>query len=290
MRVFVAGAEGMLGTSLVPYLRKSGHVLSVHARQIENGIKSDLSCLAEASRCLDAASPDVIINLVALTDVDSCERDPKSAYNVNVGVVKNLVYWIQKENRPCHMIQLSTDHVYDEDGSNDEGNISLLNCYAQTKYAGEIASMSVPSTVLRTNFFGPSCSFERASLSDWLLRSMVHGEQISVFDDVIFSPLSFSTLVKMIELVVRKQQSGIFNLGSKDGMSKADFAFKFAKEMDLSVENVKRSSVETLNLYAPRPKRMCMNSSKFEHTFSVQLPSLRDEIVSMRDAYGKQNR
>ena len=123
------------------------------------------------------------------------------------------------------------------------------------------------------------------SISDWLVDSLVKERAIMVFDDVYFSPLSLQRLVELLELVILKRQKGTFNLGSRDGMSKADFAFKLADILDLPTKNMSRGGVGKVKLAACRAKDMRMDSSNFEKIFRVELPRLEQEIQSMQEAY-----
>ncbi len=285
MRILVFGGSGLLGSSLVPYLRLCGHeVLSV-ARVGEGGVRVDLTKSSQVNTLLDKTMPEVIVNLAALTNVDECERNPQRAYMTNVRIVENLSKWMQGKGNACHLIQISTDQVYDGVGSHAEDDITLSNIYGFSKYAGELVAASVSSTIVRTNFFGPSQCPSRSSLSDWLAQSLKQGESITVFDDVRFTPLSLCRLVELLEqLIVRKQQ-GVFNLGSREGMSKADFAFILAEVLGLSNKNMTRGTSDKIRLTAYRPKDMCMDSSYFEKIFDVRLPTLLEEIKSMKDVY-----
>lgn len=287
MRVLVLGSTGLLGCTLVPHLSDAGHEVYSAARRGDVDERYDFADKEHAFLALNKLQPDAIINLAALTNVDECENNPQLAYLANVRVVENLAQWIHAQKGLCHIVQISTDQVYDGAGAHKEEDITISNCYGFSKYAGEMAAMSASATILRTNFFGPSLSSERPSLTDWLMKAMTEGQDITVFEDVYFSPLAIQTLVEMIELAVRKRQPGIFNLGSKDGISKADFAFEFASVMDLPLDQVTRGSVGTAKLDAHRPENMRMDSSKFELAFTIQLPNLKSEIASMRDAYGK---
>lgn len=283
-RILVAGAGGLLGSILVPYLRACGHEVLVPVRGVG---RIDLIDANQVDAALDAAPPEVIINLAALTNVDECERSPQQAYLVNVRIVENLAKWMQKSPSPCHLVQVSTDQVYDGPGPHKEADITLTNFYGFSKYAGELAAAVVPSTVLRTNFFGPSECPGRVSLSDWLVQSLTGEKEITVFDDVRFSPLSLTRLVELIELAAVKQRRGVYNLGSRGGISKADFAFDFAEVMGLPVARMSRGTSDKVKLVAYRPKDMCMDSTLFEKVFDIELPTLKDEIHSMKVAYDK---
>jgi len=284
-RVLITGADGLLGRSLSPHLLECEYEVFLQGRKKHVGICADLSNADEAKSALDQVMPDVIVNLAAFTDVDECERSPQHAYLSNIRIVENLAMWIQKNSNRVHLIHISTDQVYDGKGPHKEDDITLTNYYGFSKYAGELAAVTVPSTILRTNFFGPSKCPGRMSLSDWLVKSLTKSESITVFDDICFSPLAIQCLVEMIELVIVKRRQGIFNLGSKDGMSKADFAFTLAKTLGLSSQTMSRGTSDKLKFIAYRPKDMTMDSSYFKEAFDVDLPTLEDEIQSMKESY-----
>lgn len=289
-KILVTGAQGLLGSTLVPHLRARGYDLVCHARNYESDESADLSDANQVSSMLGKIKPGVIVNLAALTNVDACELNPQHAYQANVKIVENLVKWIQSNGNECHLVQLSTDQVYDGFGSHAEDDITLLNYYAFSKYAGELVAAKVHSTVLRTNFFGQSRAPGRTSLSDWVVESLKQEKPITVFDDVWFSPLSLPRLVELLELVIEQRQQGIFNLGSKDGMSKADFAFTLAEVLNLSTTHMSRGVSAKVKLVANRPKDMCMDSSRFEHAFGVKLPTLKEEIQSLKGVYVHEDR
>ena len=54
-----------------------------------------------------------------------------------------------------------------------EEQIKIRNYYAFSKYAGELAAIQVPSTILRTNFVGRSKVSHRESLTDWVYYSLI---------------------------------------------------------------------------------------------------------------------
>lgn len=285
MRVVVLGASGLLGSSLVPYLRACGHEVLGVARKAGADERADLTDPDRVGAVLGMLEPEVVVNLAALTNVDECERNPQHSYLMNVRIVENLTAWIHASGKSCHLVQVSTDHVYDGKGPHVEDDITLTNYYAFSKYAGELAAAAVSSTVLRTNFFGPNQCPGRMTLSDWLVQSLVRRDPITVYEDVRFSPLSLQHLVELMECVLIKRCQGVFNLGSKEGMSKADFAFAVALALELPTRSMKRGRSDMVTSGAYRPKDMRMNSHRFEAAFGVGLPTLNEEIQLMRAAY-----
>jgi dTDP-4-dehydrorhamnose reductase len=284
--ILITGASGLLGSTLVPYLKNIKYDVATHSRTGDEDFLFDLTDREKSFKMLNFIQPKIIINLTSLTDVDMCQNYPNMAYLSNVRTVENIANWINTKVAPCHLIHISTDHVYDGEILHHEDEITLSNIYSFSKYTGELTASQVNSSILRTNFFGRSKTNKRVSLSDWVYNSLITGKPMQVLSDVFFSPLSISTLVKMIQLVVEKKPIGTFNVGSHDGMSKADFAFGFAECLKFSTETLSR--IETSKaafLKSPRPRGMRMDCSKFETTLGVNLPQLSDEIQHVAKEY-----
>jgi len=277
MKVLVAGGSGLLGGELSRQLRMLGYTVIVHSMNTAGDAQCDLTDLQSTIELIKEIKPDCIINLVALTNVDKCEIDLHSAYLLNVRVVENIAYAIA--NSGIHLVQISTDHVYDGVGIQSECQIKLTNTYALTKYAGEIAASLVNGTVLRTNFFGPSALPGRLSISDWVLSNLRSGAPFNAFSDVIFNPLSMHTLCKMIAVVINMRIPGVFNLGSRFPQSKAEFALQLV--FGLRTDKLVSCSVDSMSLPAYRPKNMSMDCSSFERSFEIILPTLSDEIHTL---------
>lgn len=284
-KIIVLGANGLLGNELLgndhfAHYKVHGHF----GRSVED--YGDLSKLDQAIAYLDRMQPDVIINLVALTNVDHCEQHPNESYVINVKVVENIVSWIKQRQNNVHLVHISTDQVYDGQGPHCEDEVALTNYYAFSKYTGELVARTVNAAVLRTNFFGKSKTERRTSFTDWLYQTLTNKASIQVFDDVYFSPLSMHTLSDMIALVVKKQLQGTYNLGARQGLSKADFAFRFADALSLSTDNMTRSQIGQVDFVKTyRPKDMRLDVSRFEHAMDIILPDLQQEILNVSKEY-----
>jgi dTDP-4-dehydrorhamnose reductase len=284
--ILVTGATGLLGTDLVLHLKKYDYKVITHSLSRHADILFDLSDRSKSYEILEKINPSVIINLVSLTSVELCEEKVNLAYLANTLSVENLVNWISRSGADCHLVQISTDHIYDGPGLHTEEQITITNNYGFSKYAGELAAIQVPSTILRTNFVGRSKVSHRESLTDWVYYSLTEKKHVQAFNDVYFSPISMKILSEMIELVVQKKPIGIYNLGSHNGMSKADFDFAFAEYLKLPTDTMKRINLNQQTfLKANRPKNMLMDSSKFENELSLKLPDLLDLIPPLALEY-----
>lgn len=283
MKVLVTGASGLFGSTLVPVLAQAGLEVITHGRSGNCVEVCNLTDSSSVLAMLSRVEPSCVVNLVAATNVDRCETDVDHAYQTNVRTVTNLVQGVKLVGISS-FIHVSTDQVYDSPGLSLEHDVTIRNVYALSKLAGEQVALGVGGTVLRTNFFGPSVATHRSSFSDWVLCNLKRQVGFTVFDDVVFTPLSMKSLAELVCTVVKHPVPGVFNLGSHGAISKADFAFRLAELFNLDSSHMRRGSVEDLATAARRPHNMSMCCDKSETVFGVRLPEISEEIKLLRSS------
>ena len=284
-KILILGSQGLLGSSLCRFLEQKHIGIVKHSRNTDCPYQADLSDKKQVADLFMRVEAEVIVNLVALADVDACEI-PDNAYKSNVQVVENIIYGLESKKCDRYLLHISTDQVYDGEGYHIEDDIHLTNYYAFSKYAGELVVSRVNGCSLRTNFFGLSYSSAKKSLTDWLYSSLNNGDAIKVFNDVFFNPLSMFTLSSKIEKITEVKPKGVFNLGSRNGMSKADFAFSFAEELNLPTKNMKRVSIDDVDFIKTyRSRDMRMDVNKIERVLGDIMPFLSDEIKLVAEEY-----
>jgi dTDP-4-dehydrorhamnose reductase len=277
IKILILGAKGFLGTYLTKKLKENENFLVfTHSQRSQADYTSDLSDYANFKKLLTDCAPDYCINLLALTDVNECETDHEKAYRLNVTPVKNLVKCVLQENLAVKLIQISTDHMYDKENSS-ENDLKISNYYAFSKYLADEFSLLIEATVLRTNFFGESLS-TKPSFSDWITSSLIANKPLRGYSDVFFNPLHISTLATEIQRVLVGFVPGIYNLGSKNGMSKYDFMLEVGRHKGLTVTSIEAIEYKNSGSMVPRPLDMRTNVTKYESTFRVNLPKLSEEI------------
>ena len=134
MKIIIVGASGLLGSALVPKLGSIHNTVITMGRSSVSEYQCDVRNKELLSHVFEELEPDIIINLVALTDVDLCEAFPRKAYLINVKALENIVNWIESSDKKCHLVQISTDQVYDGSGPHSESQEMLTNYYAFSKY------------------------------------------------------------------------------------------------------------------------------------------------------------
>ena len=277
MKVLIFGASGFLGSHLIDFLKKKKINYVSCGRNKSNKLIIKKYNQKNISKIILDYIPDVIINLVAMTNVDKCELNREKAQEINTNVVKYIYEVLKKYNVKSKLIQLSTDQVYDGYGKKKENQIRILNEYAKSKYKAEKYVLKINGCVLRTNFFGSS----ENTLTNWIINSVKMKKSIKVFNNISFSPIYIKTLCNYIYLFCIKKISGVYNLGSKNCISKSEFAFYLIKKLNMSQIYLIDSDYSNNTLIAKRPKNMCMNSSKLSKNFKVKLKDCYSEINIM---------
>jgi dTDP-4-dehydrorhamnose reductase len=217
--------------------------------------------------------------------VDDCESNPNQAYLINTRVVENIVTWIKNCGPKTHLVQISTDHIYDGAGYKSEDKCVIVNTYAFSKYAAELALGGVSAlTILRTNFFGKSFTPGRRSFTDWIYESLKSGMPIHLASNLYFNPVSLRFLARTIRKCIEDSVFGLFNVGSRGGMSKYEFGINFAQSLDLDMSLIKSCLVKDIGFKVPRPFDMRMDVLKVESILG-DMPSLNSLISLEKNDY-----
>lgn len=276
--ILVTGISGLLG----PYLADAAReVATVHTTSRTQGdTPCDLSDSTAVRDMIRAVSPHLVLHAAAMTDVDGCERDPDAADRANRVCTDNLARAI---GAACTLLYVSTDQVYGDDaGPHREGEEAPVNAYGRSKLAGERAALAHPGGIVaRTSFFGPSRTAGRSSLSDFVIRSLSAGERVTLFSDVLFTPLHVTTLSAILIEMFQRGLRGAFNVASRSGFSKADFAIRIAEQRRLSLHSATIGRSTTTPGRAPRPTDLRLDPGRLERALGRPMPLLAQEIARL---------
>ena len=278
MKILILGSSGMLGKSFFR-LSKNKHKIFTSGMQKR---ECDITKIKNLHRLIYLSNPDIILNFSGLTSIEYCEKNKSKATLINSKLLKNI-FKIKREGKYNYwVIHISTDQMYDakffNKKSDENSRKSINNFYTKTKLISEKYCKPNKALVLRTNFFGKSYS-NKKSLTDWFFHSIKKNKRISVFNDVYFSPIRMATLCKIILKLIENNfgERGLYNLGSKNGVSKYKFFKTFLKYLKIKYKNYESTKVRKI-LIIKRSKNMIMNSKKFEKKFNIILPNLENEI------------
>jgi len=288
MKLFITGISGLLGLNIALQVRERYEVSGCYvthpvALDGMRALKLDLTSPEETEIAVRRIQPDLVIHTAGLTSVETCEADPSLAYRLNVEATHHIAK--AASDLGARLVHISTDHLFD--GASPwtmEGDTPHpLNVYAETKLqAEEVACQLCPDAlVIRTNFFGWGTSI-RASFSDWVLKSLEQGRELTMFADVFFTPILINHLVELILRLVDHSAAGIFHVVGGERLSKYDFALKVAEVFGYPKDKIRAVSVEDFPFKAQRPKDMSLSSEKAESYLGLRMPDAEEGLKHLK--------
>ena len=284
--ILLSGSNGLLGTRLKWYFDFNKIEYFTIGRENCNFI-GDINDNSFVEQTIKKLSPRVFINMAAITDVDFCEKNKELAYKINTEFPSVVSKMLKLSKKNYYIIQISSDQVYDGNGPHEEKDSNPINQYSITKNEIDKILLNYNAISLRTNFFGKSQHSNKLSFSDKIYNSCLKGSKLNVFDDVYFTPVTFNTIFNVINILLKKNLNGIYNIGTRNGMSKKEFALYFCNCLNLDIKNIIGNPLSKVELIADRPKDMRLNSKKLENDLGIKFMDLKDEIKSIKNEYIK---
>ncbi len=278
-KILLLGAGGFLGTNLSKILKNKFNLIKQSRKKKKNFLKFDPKNIKLLKKIILEYSPDLIINLIAETNVDRCEKNLKIAQSANILINKNLVEIYKNINKKFYVIYISTDQVYSKKFINNETEAFATNNYAKTKLQGEEIIKKIPSARIRTNFFGKyKIKKNKKNFLDWVFISLKNKDHFVGFDNMYFNPVHISTLSKVLLKICNTKLKGTYNVGSKNIISKGKFILFFSEKLNMKNTNLLIKDYKLKKNLAPRPLNMGMNVSKIERKLNILLPKIENEI------------
>ena len=277
MRILITGAFGQLGFALNDVLSDKFDVIRT-GRVIPSGLKGiglNIQDKIYLNEVIAATSPDLIINLAAMTNVDACEKNPEVAKEVNIAGFQHIC-----DSFKGKIIQLSTDYVFD--GKNgpykEDDPVCPISVYGKTKLASEklIFEHSSDNLVIRGNVLYDDSLYTKASFLNWVVESLRNNQNIKVVNDQFNNPTWTRSMADIIELCIYKNVNGIIHWGDSDHVSRYDFAVMIAEKYSLKSSLIQPISTEELAQEADRPLQSGLITEKISKMLNVIPPSIDD--------------
>tara|TARA_A100001011_G_scaffold333487_1_gene361251 strand:- start:2775 stop:3644 length:870 start_codon:yes stop_codon:yes gene_type:complete len=288
VKILLLGSSGFLGKYLEKYLKKKYKVYTTGKKKRSYNFTN----FTKIKKKILNLNPDIIINSAGLTDIEICESKPLLSKKINLNLIEN-VFNLKIENKLNFVFfHFSTDHMYNPKKNienNENSKTFKINTYTKHKLLAEKICLQNKALVFRLNLIGKSFS-KKLSFTDWIFNAFKNKKIIYGFIDSFYSPLSADTVSKIIVKIISNKnhkKSGIFNIGSKKGISKYQLIKKFAKGIGFFEKRLlKKSKINTV-CKTKRSKFNRLKSNKFEKMFKIRLPSTSSEIKQIIKTYNE---
>ncbi|MEO0618804.1 MAG: dTDP-4-dehydrorhamnose reductase [Pseudomonadota bacterium] len=288
MRLLICGWQGQIAKALVAMVPGRADVTSFAVGRPAR----DLCEQPTLRRALSDASPDVIINAAAYTDIDGAESDVDEAQALNCDGARMMAEAATEYG--AAIIQMSTDYVFDGSGEapwREEDRPNPQCVYGMTKLAGEraVQAANPRHIILRTAWV---YSAKGSGFVDVIAERAGDGSPVEAVADQVGSPTYATHLATTVldlagQIADRAEGDpawGIYHAAGRGHASRYDMAHAIVDEMASGADvgsapsEVTAVASDQFPCVVPRPKNARLSCGKLDEVFGLGLPHWREGV------------
>jgi dTDP-4-dehydrorhamnose reductase len=286
-RVLITGGSGLLALNWAQSVRSHCAItLGLHNREISlAGTRTkniDIESVDQLVRAFEEIDCQVVVHTAGLTNVEQCESDPSVAYYVNVTLALNVAKACAKLG--IQLVHISSDHLFSgkEPLVTEEQPTNPINVYGKSKAEAEcrVRESNPQALVIRTNFFGWGTGY-RHSFSDIVIETLRSGKELTLFQDVFYTPILAETAVLAIHELIDRKANGIFNVIGDERVSKYEFGISLADKFDLDRSLIKQGFIADQGNLVQRPLDMSLSNQKVTDILDRNLGGVIEHIARL---------
>jgi dTDP-4-dehydrorhamnose reductase len=259
-RVFVAGCGGMLGEAFYKKFAPIAQIKSTDIDVNEPWLSSgDVRNFREMSKLIFDFQPAVIVNLAAMTDMESCEKDRERAWLTNALGAENL--GLIATQIDAVYVYICTAGIFDgrQEYFNDFDQPNPLSVYAKSKYHGELFTRErVPKHyVVRAGWMMGGGPKKDKKFINKIYKQILAGyKELNVVNDKAGTPTYTLDFAAGILKLLESDMYGVYNQVCEGSATRYEVASEFLHHLGLE-NHVRLNEVSSeffqKDYFAPRP-------------------------------------
>jgi dTDP-4-dehydrorhamnose reductase len=276
MRVLITGARGLLGAAIAAAFADCEAVHALDHRAL------DVTDRDAVRAAIADAKTDVVVNCAAYNDVDGAEANAQHALSVNAFAVLDLARAARAHD--AAFVHYSSDFVFDGTSGrpyteDDEPNPRSV--YASSKLLGDwFAAEAGRAYVLRVEslFGGPGihAGARRGSLGG-IVDRILADDEVPVFVDRTVSPSYTPDIATATRrLIDEEAPPGTYHCVNTGAATWAEVAQEAARLLGRTLR-MKRLTLETVSLRAPRPKYCALSNARLA-SLGISMPTWQNGL------------
>ena len=275
----IIGASGYMGHHLYNQLSKKHPVQGTYASNpFPGGIHFDL--INSNPKTLPLAKAEYAVIFSAVSKIDLCKSHPELSRKINVEGIQNLL--IELKRCGVSPIYASSDGVYPSIHGNYEETCQepAVHMYGEQKREVEyfIQKHFQKYCILR---FSKVVGYDekKSDLLSDLYDKLITGSVLKLVRGQKFQVVSLPDMVAVIEQVVKKNMTGVFNIATPETISRKDLAERLANLLAIQNLEIQELPVSYFNFADKRAINSSMKINRFLDISGFKFKSV-DNILS----------
>ena len=272
-KVWVTGANGFVGSSVVKYAEDHGYTVLATPSDLSVCDFERLQAFAEEAR------PDVVINCAGIRKEAAGFSNRVRAYEVNALGARNVA--LAADGIDAIMVQISTDDVYCsklEEPVNEFDSPHPDTPYGKSKRAGEVMVRDTTRKhiIVRSSWL---YNCESGMLAGALAAAKAD-EKYEARMDQYAAPVSLATYLDFVFRAIEKERFGTFHIATRGRASRYDF---LKRALEIAGFEAERVLVPTTD--AKTAENLVLESLMLE-MFGIDMPTWEEDLASYLQLQG----
>ncbi len=292
MRLFLTGASGLVGASIIPVAKRRGHqVIAIKGAWpgdipgATEVIPMDLSDFDTLQATLLDRFPDVIINAAGITEPALCDANPSLSARLNRDLPECLARLAH--HLSARYVHLSSEQVFD--GTRPPYRSSdpptPLNLYGRQKAEAEqrvLVAAPEHAVTLRLPLLNGNSLSGRRSLHERLFNLWATGKTAHLFSDEIRQPCSADNVAEIVvEMAERTDLTGLFNWAGAEPVSRFDMGRRILNRFGLPENLIQESRQSDFPGGKNRPANLSLDLGSLMGNLKTTVETLDDQIARL---------
>ncbi|WP_196588951.1 SDR family oxidoreductase [Aliivibrio fischeri] len=284
MNILLLGHNGFIGTAINNEFQQLSYNVSYLNFKIDNNnLENVLSLISDT---IINKKIDIVINSIAMANVDVCELRKEECELINTTFVINLVDLIIKSK--IKLLHISSNAVYDgECPPYSEGSLEQpVNYYGLCKLKADkyIQEHMNNFVILRPiTLYGARDKNQRHNPVTFYLEKIINKEKLQLVDDNIVNMLHIDDFVLAVKKVIDNNLVGLFNLSGDISECRYSLGLRICRLLNVDEDSIERISGEFFSVPAKRPKNTSFNNEKMKGTLGIIPKELDSSLLEIID-------
>ncbi len=230
----------------------------------------------ELSEIISKIKPDVVINCIALGNLDDCEINKENCKSLNFDIVKNLVDILKNLN--IKLVHFSSNAIYDGKNApyDENSKAGPVNNYGMIKLrADSLVQNNLTNYLLLRpiTMISYKEEFQRENPASFIINKILKNQTIKLVNDDFVNFLYLDDLVHLLSILLLRKINGVFNISGDETLNRYQLGLKILKKIDSNVK-IEECSLKEFNSKAKRAFNTTFNNNKIKNLINFKFTSI----------------